>query len=94
MSPCPVLVTTLQVYEIDRNALICLHNLTLWLKYFLLSLGSKSGRSFLDRCTAFIGENALECVKTSAFLNLPKSALIHLVSSDYVSCWLFVKGYI
>ena len=54
--------------------------------YFIMCiLGSKSGRSFLDRCTAFIGENALECVKTTAFLNLPKNALIHLVSSDYVS---------
>ncbi|KAF8773482.1 BTB/POZ domain-containing protein 19 [Argiope bruennichi] len=47
--------------------------------------GNKSGRSFLDRCTAYIGENAMECVKTSAFLNLPKDALIHLVSSDYLA---------
>ncbi|KFM79229.1 TBC1 domain family member 24, partial [Stegodyphus mimosarum] len=47
--------------------------------------GNKAGRSFADRCTSYIGENALECVKTSAFLNLPKEALIHLVSSDYLA---------
>ncbi|KAG8188652.1 hypothetical protein JTE90_026757 [Oedothorax gibbosus] len=47
--------------------------------------GNKGGRSFADRCTAYIGENALECVKTSAFLNLSKEALIHLVSSDYLA---------
>lgn len=48
-------------------------------------LGTKGGKSFVDRCTAYVGENAVECVKTSAFFNLPKDALIHLVSSDYVS---------
>ncbi|XP_020999865.1 BTB/POZ domain-containing protein 9 [Parasteatoda tepidariorum] len=47
--------------------------------------GNKGGRSFADRCTAYIGENALECVQTSAFLNLSKEALIHLVSSDYLA---------
>ncbi|KAH6944017.1 hypothetical protein HPB50_001199 [Hyalomma asiaticum] len=46
---------------------------------------TKGGKSFVDRCTAFVGENAMECVKTSAFFNLPKDALIHLVSSDYLA---------
>ncbi|KAG0423720.1 hypothetical protein HPB47_000506, partial [Ixodes persulcatus] len=49
------------------------------------SSGTKGGKSFVDRCTAYVGENAVECVKTSAFFNLPKDALIHLVSSDYLA---------
>ncbi|XP_054168086.1 uncharacterized protein LOC128965417 [Oppia nitens] len=36
-------------------------------------------------CTSFVGENAIECVKTPTFLNLSKEALIHLVSSDYLA---------
>ncbi|XP_076316734.1 BTB/POZ domain-containing protein 9 isoform X2 [Tachypleus tridentatus] len=48
-------------------------------------VGNKGGRPFVDRCTAYIGENALECVKTTAFLHLPKDSLIHLVSSDYLA---------
>ncbi|KAG4070335.1 hypothetical protein HA402_006477 [Bradysia odoriphaga] len=39
--------------------------------------------SFMDRCITFIGENASECVKTNAFLNLTKDGLIKLISSDY-----------
>lgn len=46
---------------------------------------SKGARSFVDRCTAYIGENAVECLKTSAFSNLPKNALVHIVSSDYLA---------
>lgn len=49
------------------------------------TLGAKGARSFVDRCVAYIGENAMECVKTSAFLNLPKEALIRLVSSDFLT---------
>ncbi|RWS14833.1 Serine-enriched protein-like protein, partial [Dinothrombium tinctorium] len=68
-----------------RNAL-CIHNSLLFLP-LALELEkripeAKCGRYFKDRCTAYIGENALECIKTPAFLNLPKEALIHLVSSD------------
>ncbi|VVC90429.1 unnamed protein product [Leptidea sinapis] len=48
----------------------------------------KSASSFMERCIAFIGDNAAECVKTNAFLNLPKEALIKLISSDFVSCYL------
>ncbi|XP_050680867.1 uncharacterized protein LOC126976529 isoform X2 [Leptidea sinapis] len=38
----------------------------------------------MERCIAFIGDNAAECVKTNAFLNLPKEALIKLISSDFL----------
>lgn len=40
----------------------------------------------MDRCIMFIGENAAECVKTNAFVNLTKDGLIKLISSDHVSC--------
>ena len=36
----------------------------------------------MDRCIAYIGENANECVQTNSFLTLPKDALIKLISSD------------
>lgn len=51
----------------------------------LLSIGAKCTASFMERCIIYIGENASECVKTNAFLNLKKEALIKLISSDYVS---------
>lgn len=47
--------------------------------------GSKCAASFVDRCITFVGENAAECVKTTAFLNLNKDGLTKLISSDYVS---------
>lgn len=40
--------------------------------------------SLMDRCIVYIGENASECVKTNAFVNLSKNGLIKLISSDYV----------
>lgn len=49
------------------------------------STGSKGSRSFVDRCVAYIGENALECMQTSSFLNLSREALIRLISSDNAS---------
>ncbi|XP_003738143.1 uncharacterized protein LOC100898299 [Galendromus occidentalis] len=39
---------------------------------------------YIDKCTTFICENAAECLKTPAFLQLPKNAVILLVSSDYL----------
>lgn len=51
--------------------------------------GGKSASSFMERCIAFIGDNAADCVKTNAFLNLPKEALIKLISSDFVSILWF-----
>lgn len=39
----------------------------------------------MDRCITYIGENAADCVKTSAFVNLTKEGLIKLISSDYVN---------
>uniref|UniRef100_A0A1A9WRK8 TLDc domain-containing protein n=1 Tax=Glossina brevipalpis TaxID=37001 RepID=A0A1A9WRK8_9MUSC len=45
--------------------------------------GAKCTASFMERCIIYIGENASECVKTNAFLNLKKEALIKLISSDY-----------
>uniref|UniRef100_A0A146KZ69 BTB/POZ domain-containing protein 19 n=3 Tax=Lygus hesperus TaxID=30085 RepID=A0A146KZ69_LYGHE len=47
--------------------------------------GGKGTKSFVDRCISYIGENAAECVKTNSFLNLPKEALIKLMSSDCVA---------
>ncbi|XP_046397700.1 kelch-like protein diablo [Ischnura elegans] len=47
--------------------------------------GGKGAKSFVDRCISYIGENALECVKTNSFLNLPKDALVKLISSDHLS---------
>ncbi|RVE51378.1 hypothetical protein evm_003933 [Chilo suppressalis] len=46
--------------------------------------GGKSASSFMERCIAFIGDNAADCVKSNAFLNLPKEALIKLISSDFL----------
>ncbi|XP_055907594.1 uncharacterized protein LOC129942603 [Eupeodes corollae] len=45
--------------------------------------GAKCAASFMERCIIYIGENATECVKTNAFLNLTKDGLIKLISSDY-----------
>lgn len=42
----------------------------------------KGAKSFVDKCTAYIGENAVECVRTNTFLNLPKDALVKILSSD------------
>jgi len=47
----------------------------------LLANGN-GAKSFLDRCIAYIGENAFECVKTNSFLNLPQEALVKVISSD------------
>lgn len=44
-----------------------------------------SDRTFVERCTTFIGENAMDCSKSVSFLNLPKAALIHLISSDHLA---------
>ncbi|XP_063992869.1 kelch-like protein 17 [Diachasmimorpha longicaudata] len=48
-------------------------------------LGGKGAcSSFIERCYSFIGDNALDTVKTTAFCNLPKDALVKLISSDYL----------
>ncbi|XP_076173376.1 BTB/POZ domain-containing protein 9 isoform X1 [Ptiloglossa arizonensis] len=46
--------------------------------------GKGACSSFIERCFAFIGENAVDTVKTTAFCNLPKDALVKLISSDYL----------
>lgn len=46
------------------------------------AVGGKGAKSFVDRCISYVGENAIECVKTNSFLNLPKDALVKLISSD------------
>lgn len=51
-------------------------------------VGGKCTDSFVDRCIAFIGENASECTKTSGFLKLSKEAIVKIISSDFVS-WNF-----
>lgn len=46
----------------------------------------KNTLSFIDKCFAYIGENAAEIVKTNASLcSLPQEAVIKLISSDYLS---------
>ncbi|XP_014281208.1 serine-enriched protein isoform X2 [Halyomorpha halys] len=47
--------------------------------------GGKGTKSFVERCVTYIGENAMDCVKTNSFLNLPKDALVKLISSDCVA---------
>lgn len=48
----------------------------------------------MDRCITFIGENAAECVKTNAFVNLTKDGLIKLISSDYVMTTFLKKKFL
>ncbi|XP_026830131.1 uncharacterized protein LOC105277752 [Ooceraea biroi] len=49
-----------------------------------ISGGKAACSSFIEKCYAFIGENAVDTVKTTAFCNLPKEALVKLISSDYL----------
>lgn len=44
----------------------------------------KKSNPFVEQCTSFVCKYAFECFQTAAFLDLPKEALIHLVSSDQV----------
>lgn len=53
-------------------------------------VGGKCTDSFVDRCIAFIGENASECTKTSGFLKLSKEAIVKIISSDFVSFLLLI----
>ncbi|XP_011637836.1 serine-enriched protein isoform X2 [Pogonomyrmex barbatus] len=46
--------------------------------------GKTACSSFIEKCFTFIGENAMDTVKTTAFCNLPKDALVKLISSDYL----------
>lgn len=46
--------------------------------------GGKCADTFVDRCIAFIGENATECVKSNGFLNLSKDAIVKIISSDFI----------
>lgn len=43
---------------------------------------NKDGDDFLQLCTDFIGENASQCLKSAAFLDMEKDAVIHMISSD------------
>lgn len=47
--------------------------------------GGKCADTFVDRCIAFIGEHASECVKSNGFMNLSKDAIVKIISSDFVS---------
>lgn len=49
-------------------------------------IGGKCADTFVDRCIAFIGEHANECIKSNGFLNLSKEAIVKIISSDFVSC--------
>lgn len=56
-------------------------------------VGGKCTDSFVDRCIAFIGENASECTKTNGFLKLSKDAIVKIISSDFVSTFMDALGY-
>jgi len=59
-----------------------------------LSRGAGFGgmSSLVDKCIAFMEENAEEVVKTEGFLLLSKPVMIRLVSSDQVTLgFLFIK---
>lgn len=45
--------------------------------------GKGACSSFIERCFTYIGENAVETVKTNGFFNLPEEAVVKLISSDY-----------
>ncbi|CAG0916691.1 unnamed protein product [Notodromas monacha] len=45
-------------------------------------ISKSSGATFVDTCVSYIGENAIECVRTPSFCALSKEALIRLISSD------------
>ena len=48
-------------------------------------IGGKCAESFVERCIAYIGEHASECVKSNGFLNLSREAILKIISSDFVS---------
>lgn len=50
----------------------------------MLTGGKGACSSFIERCFSFISDNAIDTVKTPAFSNLPKDALVKLISSDYL----------
>ena len=54
---------------------------------------SIGARALVDKCIAFMEDNAEDIVKTEGFFHLPKPALIKLISSDKVS-WLGVYWFI
>ena len=45
---------------------------------------SKGAAAFVNKCIAFMEENAEDIVHTEGFYMLPKPALIRLISSDQV----------
>jgi len=46
--------------------------------------GGEDG-SFINKCLTYIGERASDCFKTSTFLNLPRNAMIRLISSEQLA---------
>ena len=46
--------------------------------------GSKGSQQFVERCVAYVGENALEVMHTSGFLALTRDAMTTVISSDNV----------
>lgn len=53
------------------------------ISYKLLQVSNKlSNAVFMEKCINFIEENAVECVKSNAFLNCKKDTLIKVISSD------------
>ena len=69
------------------TATLCIRNACTYLISSLnleARIPDKAKNFLVDKITCYVGENATDCVQTASFLKLPKNALTHLVSSDYV----------
>lgn len=51
---------------------------------FLADAGAGGMSSLVNKCIGFMEENAEDVIHTEGFLQLPKAAMIRLVSSDQV----------
>lgn len=51
---------------------------------------SKGARALVDKCIAFMEENAEDIVHSKGFCELPKPALIKLISSDRVITFTYL----
>uniref|UniRef100_A0A336LJ79 CSON005639 protein n=1 Tax=Culicoides sonorensis TaxID=179676 RepID=A0A336LJ79_CULSO len=61
---------------------LSVENAFLFLEASLEISNKLSSSAFIEKCSNFIEENALECVKSNAFLNISKETLIKVISSD------------
>ena len=55
------------------------------LLFFVFIEAESDENEFVESCMRFIEQNAESCVKTTGWLELPKDALIKLISSQQVT---------